>query len=80
MNVEDIIKLNYERKEIAKMKQIITEDDALYNSMIWNFDRIKYDYELKRANESNNFLKIKYLVSGWEDYQDIVDNVIIFSI
>ena len=63
LNVEDIIKLNYERKEIAKMKQIITEDDALYNSMIWNFDRIKYDYELKRANESNNFLKIKYLVS-----------------
>ena len=79
LDVPSIIKGNYKRKEIAVMKQIINESDALYNSMIWNFDRIKYDAILKNANKNNNFLKIKYLVSGWEDYNDIVDEVILFK-
>jgi len=77
LDVSTIIKYNYERKEIAKMKQIITKDDALFNSMQWNFDRIKYDALLKENNNDNKNLKIKYLVSGWEDMQDVVDNVII---
>ena len=46
------------------MKQIINKDDALYNSMIWNFDRIKFDAKLKKVNLSNNNLHIKYLVSN----------------
>ena len=41
LDVKSIIKYNYKRKEIAEMKQIMNEDDALHNSMIWNFDRIK---------------------------------------
>lgn len=77
LDVQSVIKYNYERKEIAKMKQIISKDDALLNSMVWNFDRIKYDAELKKENENNKFLKIKYLITGWEDYDDIVDNVIV---
>jgi hypothetical protein len=78
LDTKSIIKYNYERKEIAKMKQIITKDDALYNSMIWNFDRVKYDSQLIKKNENNNFLNIKYLVSGHETYDDVVDEVILF--
>jgi hypothetical protein len=79
LDVPEIIKYNYERKEIAKMKQIIDEESALYNSMLWNFDRVKYDAELKENNKDNNNLKIKYLVSGWEDNNDIVDEIILFN-
>ena len=61
------------------MKQIMNEDDALHNSMIWNFDRIKFDAKLKKVNSSNNKLHIKYLVSGWENYEDIIDNIIIIK-
>ena len=79
LDVKNIIKFNFKRKEIAEMKQIINEDDALYNSMIWNFDRIKYDAILKKANEKNDFLTIKYIVSGWENFYDIIDEVILFK-
>lgn len=79
LDVKNVLKFNYKRKEIAKMKQIINEDDALYSSMIWNFDRVKYDAILKKANKNDDFLKIKYLVSGWEDYNDIVDEIILLA-
>ena len=79
LDIPSIIQLNYDRKDIAKMKQIITQDDALYNSMIWNFDRVKYDAILKEQNKDNNYLKIKYLVSGWENNDDIIDEVILFK-
>jgi len=59
-------------------KKIINENDALYNSMIWNFERVKYDSKLKKANKNTNKLKIKYLVTGWEDLNDIVDDVKLF--
>ena len=79
LDVESIIKFNYERKEIAQMKQIMSEDDALLNSMIWNYDRIKFDARMRNENADNNNLHIKYLVTGWENFQDIVENVIIIK-
>jgi hypothetical protein len=36
---------------IAKMKQIFSENDAIQQSMMWNFDRIKYDNMLKTKNK-----------------------------
>ena len=59
------------------MKKIFTENDALQNSMIWNFDRVKFDASLKELNPSK--LKIKYIVSGWENYLDVVDEVKLLS-
>ena len=41
--------------------------------MIWNFDRVKFDAKLKENNAKK--LKIKYIVSGWENYLDVVDEV-----
>lgn len=78
LDVPSLIKNNYDRKDIAKMKQIFTTNDALQNSMIWNFDRVKYDAHLMESNKNNNNLKIRYLVSGWENYQDIIDCLISF--
>lgn len=78
LDVKNIIKYNYDRKDVAKMKQIFTENDALQNSMIWNFDKVKYDAFLKDNN--GNKLKIKYMVSGWENLDDIVDEVKLFII
>ena len=57
------------------MKKIFSENDALQNSMIWNFDRVKYDAKLRKANKDTNKLQIKYLISGWENLNDIVDEV-----
>jgi hypothetical protein len=78
IDTEGILKYNFYRKDIAKMKKILTKEDALYNSMIWNYDRVKYDAELKKYNKNNTNLKIKYLVSGWENNSDIVDELILF--
>lgn len=79
LDAESVIKYNYKRKEIAEMKQIMNEDDALLNSMIWNFDRVKFDAKLKKENEGNDLLHIKYIISGWEDYKDIIDNIILIK-
>ena len=57
------------------MKKIFSENDALMQSMFWNFDRIKYDAKLKKENKDTNKLQIKYLISGWENLNDIVDEV-----
>ena len=70
-----VIKYNYNRRNIAKMKKIFSENDALMQSMFWNFDRIKYDAKLKKENKDTNKLQIKYLISGWENLNDIVDEV-----
>lgn len=43
-----VIKHNYDRKNIAKMKKLFSENDALQSSMIWNFERVKYDAKLKK--------------------------------
>lgn len=76
LDVESIIEFNYKRKEIAEMKQILSENDALLNSMIWNYDGVKFDAMMKKENHDNDNLHIKYLVTGWENCQDIVENII----
>lgn len=79
LDEKGIIKHNYDRKSIAKMKKLFSENDALQSSMLWNFERIKYDSKLKKENKDTNKLKIKYLISGWEDNNDIVDEIILFK-
>ena len=59
------------------MKQIFSENDAMQQSMMWNFERVKYDAMLKDNNKK--LLKIKYLISGWEDKQDIINEVILLK-
>lgn len=76
LDVISIVKQNYDRTDIASMKKIFSDNDALQQSMIWNFERVKYDSMLK--NKNKKLLKIKYLISGWENNDDIVDEVILF--
>ena len=76
LDVKSIVEQNYNRTAIASMKLLFSENDALQQSMIWNFERIKYDAMLKDNNK--RLLKIKYLISGWEDKQDIINKVILF--
>lgn len=73
MDMDSIIKLNYERKDIAEMKGIVSEENALYNSMMWNFVRIKYDRELIEGNEDN--LRIQYIIGGIQDIRVIGESV-----
>lgn len=79
MDVESIVKLNYERKAIADMKGIINENDALYTSMMWNFDRVKYDKNLLELNKNNDNLRIRYYIAGLEDDRNITDSILILS-
>jgi hypothetical protein len=79
IDAENVIKYNFDRKDMASMKQLFSENDALQASMVWNFDRVKYDALLKKENKDNNNLKIKYLVSGWEDINDVFDEIILFD-
>lgn len=72
MDIDSIIKLNYERKEIAKMKDIVSENDALYNSAMWNFERVKHDKEMINQNGDN--LTIQYIIGGLENDRE-VENV-----
>jgi hypothetical protein len=76
LDVKSIIKFNYNRKDVAEMKKIFSENDALQNSMVWNFDRVKYDAYLKEKND--NRLKIKYIISSWENFEDVIDEVKLF--
>jgi hypothetical protein len=77
LDVKTIVEHNYDRTDIASMKQIFSENDAMQQSMMWNFERVKYDAMLKDNNKK--LLKIKYLISGWEDKQDIINEVILFK-
>jgi hypothetical protein len=77
LDIEGIIEHNYNRKDVAEMKKIFSENDAMQQSMMWNFERVKYDHSLKENNKKN--LKIKYIISGWEDYNDIVDDIKIMT-
>jgi probable phosphoglycerate mutase len=78
IDMEQVIKYNYARKEIAAMKQIINENDALYNSMMWNFERVKYDAMLRKNDQQNGMLRLRYMVTGWEDIQDLCDEICSF--
>jgi hypothetical protein len=51
LDVKSIVELNYYCTDIASMKQIFSENDALEHSMVWNFERIKYDAMLKDNNK-----------------------------
>jgi hypothetical protein len=77
LDMKSIIEFNYDRTDVASMKSIFSENDALQQSMVWNFERVKYDDMLKKNNKKN--LKIKYLISGWENNNDIIDEVILLN-
>jgi hypothetical protein len=63
MDSVSTIKLNFERKDIAEMKGILSPDDAIYTSMMWNIARVQYDRELIELNKENNFLRIHYTIA-----------------
>ena len=63
MDSISIIKLNFERKDIADMKGILSSDDAIYTSMMWNIAKIQYDRELVELNKENNNLRIHYMIA-----------------
>lgn len=70
MDAVSLIKLNFDRKEIAEMKKILSPDDAIYNSMTWNIARIQYDRELIELNKANTNLKIQHIIA-FEKNDDI---------
>lgn len=74
LDIDSIIALNYERKEIASMKGIVSEKDALYNSMMWNFHRVQRDKEILDKNDQNT-VTIHYIIGGIQN-----DNVILDAI
>lgn len=63
MDAISTIKLNFERKDIAEMKGIISPDDAIYTSMMWNIARVQYDKELMELNKENNNLRIHHVIA-----------------
>lgn len=71
MDVDSIIKLNFERKDIADMKAITSENDALLNSMMWNFDRVKLDKALIDENDSK--LRIQHVIGGIDTSDRVMD-------
>ena len=75
LDIKSVVESNYDRTDIAQMKKIFSENDALQQSMMWNFERVKYDYDLK--NKNKKLLKIKYIISSWENFQDIIDEMTI---
>ena len=52
------------------MKGILTPDDAIYTSMMWNIARVQYDTELMELNKENNNLRIHYAIA-FENNEDI---------
>lgn len=75
MDMDSIIKLNFERKDIADMKHITNENEALLNSTMWNFHRVQYDKRLIENNKDNNNLKIYYIIGGIHDIRVVIDAV-----
>jgi hypothetical protein len=64
------IKLNFERKEIAQMKGILSPDDAIYNALMWNIARVQYDRKLMELNKNNNNMRIHYMIT-FEKNEDV---------
>jgi hypothetical protein len=74
LDSDSIINLNYDRKEIADMKAIVSENDALYNSMMWNFHRVKLDKGILEKNkDQDGFLRIHYIIAGIQDHNVVLD-------
>lgn len=65
MDIESIIQLNFERKEIRDMKKFVSEDDALFASMMFNFLIVKHDKEFVEQNKKT--LSINYIIGGIND-------------
>ncbi len=77
MDSKSTIKFNFERKDIADMKGILSPDDAIYTAIMWNIARVQYDRELIELNKENNNLRIHYIVAfeNNEDTRLITDAV-----
>ena len=71
---KSIVEMNFDRKEIADMKNIVSESDALYASAMWNFHRVAYDKKLI-DNNSKELLKIGYIISGMYDESCLEDAI-----
>jgi hypothetical protein len=61
LDLESIIKENFDRKAIREMKAFIKKDDALFGAIAWIIDRIKYDKELMKKNKN---LTIQHYIGG----------------
>jgi len=81
MDAVSLIKYNFDRKEIAAMKGILSPDDAIYNSMMWNIARVQYDNELLDLNKETGLLRIHYMIALEinEDIRLITDAVKILT-
>jgi hypothetical protein len=77
MDSASTIKLNFERKAIADMKGILSPDDAIYASVMWNIARVQYDKELMELNKYNGNLRIHHIIAFEinEDVKLITDAV-----
>jgi len=75
MDIDQIVKLNFKRKEIADMKKIVSEQDALYASAMWNFHRVQYDVGLMEKNKNNQNLKISYIIAGLYQINHLIDSI-----
>ena len=62
------------------MKGILSPDDAIYSSMMWNIARVQYDRVLIELNKENKNLRIHYTIAFEinEDVRLICDAVKIF--
>jgi hypothetical protein len=78
INTKGIVSRNFDRTDIANMKGILTENDALQQSCIWNFARVDYDNMLLELNKNNDNLRIQYIMMDNEyvnDYDDLLDSI-----
>lgn len=71
LNISGVLERNFERKSIADMKEIVSTNDAILTSMMWNIARVQYDENLLKENETNNNLRIQYLVGDFEKQNDL---------
>ena len=74
LDVNEIIKMDFERKAVADMKGIMEKHDALYQTMMWVFDRIKYDKNLTDKNKINNLTIHHYIPTLIND--NILSNIV----
>lgn len=75
MDSVSTIEANFERKEIADMKGILSPDDAIYTSMMWNIARVQYDKEILELNKDNNFLTIHHYIE-FDNFTKLIINAV----
>jgi hypothetical protein len=79
MDSVSTIKNNFDRKDIAQMKSILSPDDAIYASMMWNIAKVQYDKDLIELNKENSNLRIHYMMGFEQDVILITDAVKILT-